>query len=765
MSSWIISDNSFPNKDKVDFLGNKFLTGNGHIGYRGTLSEFDKNQKTASIINGLYDQVEGKWREPINAPNVLHCRINWNDSDISGLTSDILEHNQSLDLKKGIHQRSTSFKMNDGAVIKISSKRFVSLDCPNLIAMEFIISSDKEGRIKCTAGVLGDVWDINGPHLENYNFHENSNIIGLTCKTREKGYEISATTAIEYPECDIFEKETVKKTMDIVHSFGFNLVAHKTYKIALYGIISHGNETENPTEATKTLATDSRKKGFDLLIKNHESCWSKLWETFDIRIEGDARAQLALRFSLYHLLSIAPHHDKNLSIAARGLSGQVYKGGVFWDTEMFMLPVFSMTRPELARPLLVYRIETLKGALSKAESYGYKGAFYAWESQDEGDDACTLFNINNVLTNRPMRTFFRDKQIHISADIAVSFKDYIEITGDYDILTEGGAEVILECCRFFNSWSYYKKDKARYELLDVTGPDEYHEQVNNNFYTNIMVRESLNSLFWCLEILKTKYSDFYEKFSTHKNLESDLNDLKSLKDEIFVPCPDIKSGLIPQFDGYSDLEDISIKKLLSQKLNTNEYLGGGEGLARWTTILKQADVVLGLSLFSPIYSKEIKSKNFTYYEPRTEHGSSLSACAYATLAGELGDIEKAYKYFIKTAEIDMHEGSKQFVGDLYIGGTHPAANGGAWLTLTRGFMGLRFHQGKLLLNPNIPPKWSSLSCRIKIKNREIEISVTQTTITIKPIGNNGKFIDLEVNGITHSLGDNKNIVITYKKEK
>lgn len=764
MNNWVVSDKNIPTIKTIDFLGNKFLTGNGHIGYRGTLSEYNKHQKTASIINGLYDQVKGKWREPVNAPNTLFCQLNWKGSDISVLETKILNHNQSLDLKKAMHLRSTDFLLDDDTILKVETKRFVSIKEPNLFCMEYTFISDKHISINCKIGVLGDVWDINGPHLKDFRFHNDKDLIGLACKTQEKGVEVAASTIIEFPQVELLDLQNLECDKDIYKTFTVDMEKNVKYKISLFGAVSNINENKKPKDYTIDLLHKAKKTGFDNLAAEHIEFWGKLWDDFDIKIEGDDRSQLALRFSLYHLLSLAPYHDENLSIAARGLSGQVYKGGIFWDTEMFMLPVFSMIRPELAKPLLQYRIDTLEGALNKAKEYGYNGAFYPWESQEGGYDACTHYNVNNVLTGRPMRTFFRDKQIHISADVAVSIMEYVELTEDFTLLINGGAKVILECCRFFLSWSYYKSDKERYEILDVTGPDEYHEQVNNNFYTNLMIKKSLESLFGCLEILESKFPLYFSEFILTEDKNGDFIKLKEFKDKLFIPDVINNLDIIPQFDNYLSLQDIKLEKLLEQKLHANEYLGGGEGLARWSTIIKQADVVLALSLFSPEYSKEIKKNNFKYYEPRTEHGSSLSACAYAILAGELGFTKKAYEYFIKTAEIDMKEGSKQYVGDLYIGGTHPAANGGSWLTLTRGFLGLRYYNKALIVAPNLPDSWESVSCSIKIKGQVVKIRATRDHIFLSTKAIK-KSLNIVINGDSFKLSNTEEIEIAYNMEK
>ena len=315
-----------------------------------------------------------------------------------------------------------------------------------------------------------------------------------------------------------------------------------------------------------------------------------------MRIEGDAVAQQALRYSMYQLHSIAPTHSDKVSIPARGLSGQVYKGAVFWDTEMFMLPFFLFTRPDLARPLVKYRVHGLKGARRKAASLGYRGAFYAWESQEEGDEACTLFNITDVFTGRPMRTYFADRQIHISADVAHGLWRSYETTGDESLLLDGGAEVILECARFFVSWAHYKKDKGRYELLDVTAPDEYHERVHNEAYTNAMARHTADMALQLEKVLRRRHPGAWQTLIKKLGYSKDLEAVRDFHRRLYLPAPHPKTGVIEQFDGYFRLEDVSLADLKKRELDPREYLGGGQGLATTTRVIKQADVVMLLNV-------------------------------------------------------------------------------------------------------------------------------------------------------------------------
>jgi len=445
-------------------------------------------------------------------------------------------------------------------------------------------------------------------------------------------------------------------------------------------------------------------------------------------LEGNDQGTLALRASQYHLNSIAPRHAGNMSIPARGLSGQTYKGAVFWDSEMFMLPMLMYTQPEIARALLIYRIETLPGALEKAAEYGFRGAFYAWESQEGGKEGCTNFNVVDVFTHRPVRTYFRDRQIHISGDIAYALRSYYETTGDRSLLEQGGAAVILECARFYLSRANTHADREEVDFADVIGPDEYHERVTNNAFTNRIAYDCIDSALQ----LKTIFQDRPEWFAAllkERQYETDWLLLASLLGRICRPKK--KNGIIEQFDGYFDLEDCSLDTVRARLQDPREYWGGDHGVAGTTQIIKQADVITMMALFPGDFSDGEVDANWAYYEPRTEHGSSLSACMYAMTACRTGRTDEAWELFLRTAMIDITGGGKEWAGEIYIGGTHPASNGGAWMIAVLGFAGLRMINGEPELHPNLPCQISRLTFPFTAKGKQLTAEVTHEGYSIR----------------------------------
>lgn len=752
--------------DRVELNGSRFLLSNGYMGYRGTLEEAEKEDLVACTLAGVYDQVGTAWREPVNAPNGLYTLLSFNGQPLRPGLIKPAAHQQMLDLQQALHRRRTTFTFAEHSV-EIEAERFLSLADPHLMVMAYHFRSAHAGEIVIETGIDADVWDLNGPHFTEVSFAAAGPSRTATVRTNE-GKVIAVAEAVSGIEG---QKELVTGEQRLLQRITLTVAAGKEYCFYKYVAVY---TSLDPECAAVGGASDRRAQeavrravavGFDKLRAEHVACWAERWQRSRVVVTGDPEAQFALDYSIYHLLAVVPAHTEHASIPARGLSAQTYKGAIFWDTELFMLPFFIYTQPELARKLLRYRYHTLDGARRKAAEYGYRGAFYAWESQETGEDACSYFNVTDVFSGRPLRTYFRDKQIHISADIAYAIWQYYLITGDESLLFEGGAEIILETARFYYSYAYFKKDKSRYELLDVTGPDEYHERVANNTYTNYMVKYNLAIALEVIGLLREKDEVFYQSLIEKLDFEKDLSGLVEMNELLYLPPPDPQTKLIEQFDGYFRLEDVKLSDLKARMKMPHEYLGGGNGLASTTQIIKQADVVALLNLFKADFSRAVKKANWAYYEPRTEHGSSLSPCVYAMLAAELGKKDWAYRYFLQTATIDLTGDYKRYVGTLYIGGTHPAANGGAWMGAVFGFGGLHFDGKTVKLKPLLPAEWQALAFNFQVKGQWFTVEMTEEQVRVKADRGNTQPIRFEVAGQQGICGENGELVFAFPDGK
>jgi len=730
MRDWMIEEIGF-DSEHITSNGNKFLVGNGYLGIRGTLQEYEKSEFPAINLAGIYDQVGDAWREPLNAPNGLYTYLEFEGKQYRLPKVLPSNHIISLDYRHGIFYRDTKWNTENGEIV-VQAERFASLDEKHLIAMKYSIHTECDGEIKLFTGIDGDVWDINGPHFDEMLFSNTDQIIQAVGITQESKDRVCVCEAYS-TDFPLHEQITIEDRK-LLRILSFNAKAGITYHMYKWVSIYTSKDIADFNEKAIELVTNSKAEGYDFVLIKHKGEWEKKWSVSEVIIEGDDDSMEALNYSTYHLHCIAPRHADNLSIAARGLSGQTYKGAIFWDTEMFMLDFFLFTEPTVAKSLLKYRIETLEGAKKKANNYGYQGAFYAWESQEGGYDACSDYNVTDVFTGRQMRTYFKDKQIHISSAVVYGIMRYVDYTGNYDLLSEGGIEVILECARFYYDLLVKKVHLERYELHDVIGPDEYHERVNNNAYTNRMAKYTFESAIRVINLISELGSKTEKKLKEQYDLELLLKMFEDANSKLYIPQADAVTGIIEQFDGYEQLEEVGLEELRGRLLHEKEYWGGAYGIASHTKIIKQADVVTILNLFSQEYSEELLLKNWEYYEPRTEHGSSLSACMYSMLACKCNMPEKAYPLFLKSALADLSGHGKEWAGLIYIGGTHPASSGGAYMTVIEGFAGIHREDGVLKANPKLPSKWNRLQCKVIYHGDLFQIEVTKDHAEVKNLG-------------------------------
>ena len=656
----VLTKNGYEKEDVIQD-GNRFLLGNGHLGYRGTLEEHDKDDLTGFILAGVYDQHEDDWRENLSLPNPLHFRVYQDDEEISLRTKAPLSHEVQLDIEKALFHRHTEFEP-----FTLSSTRLLSHDDDSLLLEEITLRANRGGTFRLEYGLDRDIADMHGPHFRETWVEIGANCILFHGKTNE-GKPLHLRAYYEG-----IEGEYDGKT----HFFSKTITLKEGEEDSLRIIAKVCEEDES---------TAFRNSGFEYLKSRSIQAFQKKLSAIAVEIDGDEELDFEMAYSIYHAL-ILGDEKRVRSIAARGVSGQTYKGAVFWDTEIFLLPFYVLANPTIARNLLLYRINTLKGALTKAKSLGFEGAYYAWESQDSGREACRADNVTDPVTGETVITYFGTKQIHISADVAYAFDRYIEATGDASILEEGGTRVLLEIARFFLSYARADEDGV-YHIDDVIGPDEYHERVDDEAFTLGMARRAQQVV---LRRVDPEKLDEESRVLYHRIISAKW------------ASPKEKEGIYEEFDGYFALEDVDVATLKKRVKNPQDYWGGKNGIATKTTVIKQADVIALLALCPEDYDLETVRKNYDYYFSRTEHGSSLSASMHSLLAVRLGRLEEAYDFLRASSGIDLRGANKLYAGGVYIGGTHPAANAGAYLGLIYGFLGFRQKQGKVTLDVHLP---------------------------------------------------------------
>lgn len=716
--SWII-ENDYTAPETVPDNGNRMLTGNGYLGIRGTVDEAGKDQLVAINLAGIYDKVGDGWREPLNAPNPLYTLLTANGLPLRLQDGTQQSHHQSLDFYYGLYHRDTVWRVGNVSV-RLQSIHTACMVDEHLILSDYTVSVDGDIDIDVTADIDTDIWEIHGPHYTHYEKSANPEQGILLCTAPVQN---GKDTVVVERRCIASANCTAEN--NALH-YALHLKKDETFSLRSVSAVYTSRDSDSPQ------IKNIKQEDFDALLQAHKAAWEKIWLVGAVTIDGDEKAEAALNYSLYHLNAVAPRSGKPLSIPARGLSGQTYKGAIFWDSEMFILDYFLYTQPEVARSMIEYRIDTLNGAKKKAAQYGWQGAFYAWESQDGGFDGCSDYNVTDVFTGRPMRTFFKDKQYHISAAVARAIIMYVKVTGDRKLLVDGGAETLLECGKFYYSLLLKHPDEEKWEIHDAIGPDEYHERVNNNAYTNKMAQKTMLWALEAAEMLRRDNPIAYRAFIEKTDAETILPKLKETADNIYMPLPNTQ-GVISQFDGYFALEDTTVDAVRARLKDPREYWGGAYGVASQTQIIKQADVIAMLELCHEDYTADIIKANWNYYSPRTEHGSSLSACMYALTACRWGNPEEAYPFFMKSALADWDGGGKQWAGLVYIGGTHPAASGGAWKVFAQGFAGLEDTPDGPTIHPQLPAAWKKISFTCCEKGKYYRVTADHEKGTIEPL--------------------------------
>ncbi|KQQ18827.1 kojibiose phosphorylase [Methylobacterium sp. Leaf122] len=497
------------------------------------------------------------------------------------------------------------------------------------------------------------------------------------------------------------------------------------------------SEVDPAPRAAASLAR-STSVGWRAILKAHESAWDAHWSDSGIVIDGDDDLQRALRFAVYHLTSAANPSDDRVSIGARALTGDAYFGHVFWDTEIYLLPFYTAVWPEAARALLMYRFHTLPGARAKATLGGWRGALYPWESADTGEETTP----DSVLgpDGKPIEILTGKMEHHISADVAYAVWQYWRATGDDDFFRDAGAEILLETARFWASRAVAEADGRRH-IRHVIGPDEYHEDVDDNAFTNVMARWNIGCALEALDLLRKSWPDRAE--ALRDKLALDDRELDDWRDAVarIVTGLDPATGLYEQFAGFHGLKQLNVADYVDHALPIDVVIGREQ--TQSSQVIKQADVVALIALVPQEFPGQGAEINFHHYEPRCAHGSSLSAAMHARVAARLGASDTALRYMRETASLDLD------LDPNSAGGVRIAGLGGLWQAAILGIAGLNLAGDTLELDPKLPPQWDTLSFKVWWRGRSVGLSVSRPMLEARLMAGDG--MDVTVAGVTQHL--------------
>jgi trehalose/maltose hydrolase-like predicted phosphorylase len=474
---------------------------------------------------------------------------------------------------------------------------------------------------------------------------------------------------------------------------------------------------DDPAPSAGAALARSVALGWRAVLAAHEAAWHARWTASEIIIEGDDESQQAVRFAVYHLTSAANPDDDRVSIGARALTGDAYLGHVFWDTEIYLLPFYTAVWPEAARALLMYRFHTLPSARAKAAQSGFKGALYAWESADTGVETTPERVVTadgtvvEILTGR--------MEHHISADVAYAVWRYWRFTADDDFFLRAGAEILLETARFWASRAVAEADGRRH-IRHVIGPDEYHEDVDDNAFTNLMARWNINRALEAMDLLRARWPD--KAAALREKLAVTDNELADWRDAVarIVTGLDPATGVYEQFAGFHALEPLELAAYADRTVPIDVVIGRER--TQRSQVVKQADVVALIALLPEEFHGAMAETNFRHYEPRCAHGSSLSAGMHALVAARLGDSAMALSYLRETAALDLD------LDPNSAGGVRIAGLGALWQAVMLGFAGLDLSGDTLGIDPKLPPQWRSMSFRVCWRGRSVAIHIADKTV-------------------------------------
>jgi 1,2-alpha-glucosylglycerol phosphorylase len=783
-STWDVYETRFE-ADQLITTGSNFMVGNGYLGYRGTFCDDTAEEFVACVVTDTYDNADGVWTELVTVPNGLYTELAVDGERIRVRDVEWDSYHRGINVRSGLWEfRASSSKEG----YEVSERRTASYDNIHLLTSQLEFRATKDLSLSVNTGIDGEVWSLNGEHFSRYKPHQEegsrslSGPLVVSTKTQERSIALEIaedamafvvdgggnTEAVQAAEVNATERSIFRR-------IGVSLKAGETFVLEKYMTVYSSNDLLYPgsmgelrnrvsstREATLISVAEARQRGFDECLERSAGKWDAWWRDMDIEIIGDDFAQTVVRFNQYHNIIAAPAHAEHLPLGARGLSCQAYQGAAFWDQEIFNMPTFLFTRPELARNILVYRGRTIDGARKKAKDLGYRGAFYAWISGDTGEEICPSYFFKDVLTGRKIRNHFNDWQIHVSPDISYAIRRYVAVTGDTEYLLDYGAEVVFEVARFLASRVHFRLDKEQYEIIRVLGPDEYHENVDNNFFTNYQSRFALEYALEIWEWLREDAPEAWRKLRDRLGVEDkEIDEWKDIATRIYVPKPRSGTKLIEQFQGFWDHEDITPEKLKERLLDPGEYWGWPNGIAVATQVSKQADVTQLFMLHPTAYPVNVMRANWEYYEPRTQHGSSLSPAVYAITAAWTDHTDAAVRYFRKATTVDLFSEAKAVSGGTFIGGIHTAACGVVWQIVTTGFAGLYLVDGGFGFSPQLPREWKEIRFSIKRFRRRISVDITHQQLSAKADETNDGPLVVEVGRQRLSVAPGETVKITH----
>lgn len=762
---WNIIEDGF-NADRHMIAESIFSIGNGHMGQRANFEEAYSGETLAgNYIGGVFfpDKTRvGWWKngypdyfaKVINAPTWIgiHTWINGILLDLA--TVKILSFQRTLNMKEGTLSKKCRVEMPDGTTCTVESVRFVSMVDVEIGAIKYSITPEnKNCSIIIHSSIQSKVFNQDSNYNECFwesvsQTNKTDRIVAVD-KTKATIYDVPQFTIATAIKNDFPKScKTGNKTNDLqlIETAEISIVKGKTFTFYKYAaqVSSLNYEPEDIGNCAYARVTEAEKKGFKTLYNEHKNAWAAKWKLSDIVIKGDVKAQQGIRFNIFHLQQTYTGNDSRLNIGPKGFTGEKYGGVTYWDTEAFCFPFYLSTSPEtVSRNLLLYRYKQLPRAIKNAEKLGFTNGAALYPMVTMTGDECH---------NEWEITF---EEIHRNGAIAHAIYDYVTYTGDRAYLVDYGIEVLIGISRFWAQRVILSPIKRKYMILGVTGPNEYENNVSNNWYTNYFaswcLRYTMECISWIKRVANEQFNTLVEKISFN---EREIMRWSDIVNNMYLPT-DEKFGIILQNDGYLDKEPLTVADLPADQRPINQHWSWDRILR--SPFIKQADVVQGLYVFEDELNIETIQRNFDFYEARCVHESSLSPCIHSVVASKIGNEEKAYELYLRTARLDLDDYNKEAKDGLHI-----TSMSGSWLAIVKGFAGMRVAPNEISFNPYIPKNWKSYSFSITYRNATITISVSKSTILLHL--SEGFISNLQIYGQAYQMRKGDSIKLQMKKK-
>lgn len=760
-NEWSIIEEGF-NPYKVKSSESLFSIGNGAMGQRANFEEeYSGDTFQGSYIAGVYypDKTRvGWWKngypeyfaKVLNAPNWIGINVLINDERLDlNACKEVLNFRRELNMKEGWLSRSFEAILQNGIKIKVDTKRFLSLELDAVGAINYNVTP-----INAAAKITYIPYLDAGISNEDTNWDDQFwDVLDVT-QNNQQSYIQARTMKTHFYTCTFMESRLFVNNSEIIidcnneKSSNFTscryqqeIKKNQTYTIHKFGgyVVDRNQDKKELVAAAKAILDKAVSFGYDALLEMQKQSWTQIWKMSDITIDGDIKAQQGIRFNIFQLNQTYIGTDASLNIGPKGFTGEKYGGSTYWDTEAYCIPFYMATKDQsVARTLLEYRYNHLNKAIENAEKLGFKNGAALYPMVTMNGEECH---------NEWEITF---EEIHRNGAIAFAIFNYYRFTDDYSYIPEKGLEVLIGIARFWHQRATFSSDKNKFMILGVTGPNEYENNINNNFYTNYIAKWCINYALENIEVVKNDHISDYIRIKGKVGFSDDeLSQWKNVADNMYFPVSK-KHNIFLQQDGFLDKELITVSDLDNSQRPINQKWSWDRILR--SPYIKQADVLQGFYMFENEFSEKELERHFDFYEPFTVHESSLSPCVHSIQAAKLNRMDQAYEFYLRTSRLDLDDYNHEVEEGLHI-----TSMAGTWMSIVEGFGGMRVLNNTLSFSPKIPKKWQSYSFKVNFRNQVITINVSQNGPHFELEGK--QEINILVNGESVTVFPNKLLTV------